>query len=83
MDEFPLVWRLDKTIAGSESLGDLGAHSIDLVRFLVGEMYKVIGINKTFIKERPLVEKMDGLSAEVRRMLPGEKCLWMMPHSSL
>jgi predicted dehydrogenase len=68
--EFPLVWRLDKTIAGSGSLGDLGAHSIDLARFLVGEMYKVIGINKTFIKERPLVEKMDGLSAEVRKDAP-------------
>ena len=31
---FPLVWRLDKKVAGSGALGDLGAHIIDLGRFL-------------------------------------------------
>ncbi len=61
--DFPLVWRLDKKIAGSGSLGDLGAHVIDIARFLVGEFDSVIGMNKTFIKERPIVEKMTGLSA--------------------
>jgi predicted dehydrogenase len=60
---FPRVWRLDKAVAGSGSLGDLGAHVIDLARFLVGDFSKVIGMSKTFIKERPLVEKMQGLSA--------------------
>lgn len=64
--EFPLVWRLDKRVAGSGSLGDLGAHSIDLARFLVGEFDRVIGMNKTFIKERPLVERMEGLSANAK-----------------
>jgi predicted dehydrogenase len=60
---FPRVWRLDKSVAGSGSLGDLGAHVIDLARFLVGDFSKVIGMNKTFIIERPLVERMQGLSA--------------------
>jgi predicted dehydrogenase len=60
---FPRVWRLDKSIAGSGSHGDLGAHVIDLARFLVGEFSNVIGMSKTFIKERPIVEKMQGLSA--------------------
>jgi predicted dehydrogenase len=60
---FPRVWRLDKSVAGSGSLGDLGAHVIDLARFLVGDFSKVIGMNKTFITERPLVERMQGLSA--------------------
>lgn len=64
--DFPLVWRLDKKIAGSGSLGDLGAHLIDLARFLVGDFDKVIGVNKTFIKERPLVEKMTGLSGKAQ-----------------
>ncbi|HHY82536.1 MAG TPA: Gfo/Idh/MocA family oxidoreductase [Clostridiales bacterium] len=64
--EFPLVWRLDKNVAGSGSLGDLGAHLIDLARFLVGEFDKVIGMNKTFIKERPIVEKMTGLSGKAQ-----------------
>lgn len=59
---FPLVWRLDKSVAGSGSLGDLGAHVIDLARFLVGDFDKVIGMSKTFIKERPIVERMTGLS---------------------
>lgn len=62
--DFPLVWRLDKNIAGSGSHGDLGAHVIDLSRFLVGEFDKVIGMSKTFIKERPIVEKMIGLSGK-------------------
>ncbi|MCL2709171.1 MAG: Gfo/Idh/MocA family oxidoreductase [Defluviitaleaceae bacterium] len=62
--EFPKVWRLDKTVAGSGSHGDLGAHVIDLARFLVGEFKTVNGCSKTFIKERPAVEKMQGLSAE-------------------
>lgn len=52
--EFPKVWRLDKKVAGSGALGDLGAHIIDLARFLVGEPTKVMGMAKTFIEERPL-----------------------------
>ena len=51
---FPLVWRLRKSIAGSGVLGDLGTHIIDLGRFLVGEIDSTIGLTKTFIKERPL-----------------------------
>lgn len=59
---FPLVWRLNKKVAGSGSHGDLGAHIIDLARDLMGEFDEVIGISKTFIKERPVVGKMTGLS---------------------
>ena len=62
--KFPLVWRLDKDVAGSGSLGDLGAHFVDLARFLVGEFDEVIGAAKTFIKERPIVETMTGLSGK-------------------
>jgi predicted dehydrogenase len=51
---FPLVWRLDKDKAGSGALGDIAAHSIDLARFLVGEIVEVSGDLKTFITERPL-----------------------------
>ncbi|MCL2351743.1 MAG: Gfo/Idh/MocA family oxidoreductase [Firmicutes bacterium] len=61
---FPLVWRLDKKVAGSGSLGDLGAHVIDLARFLVGDIDRVTGITRTFIKERPVVERMTGLSGK-------------------
>jgi predicted dehydrogenase len=51
---FPFSWRLDKKMAGSGALGDLGAHVIDLARFLVGEPRRVGAMVKTFIKERPL-----------------------------
>lgn len=61
--QFPLIWRLEKELAGSGSHGDLGAHVIDLARYLVGDMATVMGMNKTFIKERPIVKDMTGLSA--------------------
>lgn len=62
--DFPLVWRLQKDIAGSGSHGDLGAHLIDLAHYLVGGIREVIGMSETFIKERPLAEEMTGLSAK-------------------
>jgi len=52
--DLPKIWRLDQKVAGSGALGDLGAHIIDLGRFLVGEMKSVSGITRTFIEERPL-----------------------------
>ncbi|HEX6323563.1 MAG TPA: Gfo/Idh/MocA family oxidoreductase [Vicinamibacterales bacterium] len=51
---FPMVWRLEKSKAGSGALGDIGAHAIDLARFLVGEITEVAGHLETFIRERPL-----------------------------
>lgn len=61
---FPLVWRLQKEIAGSGSHGDLGAHVIDMARFLVGEFREVIGMSETFVKRRPVAAAMTGLSAK-------------------
>jgi len=51
------IWRLDKEVAGSGALGDLGAHIIDLGRFLVGEMKSVSAMTRTFITERPLTDE--------------------------
>lgn len=50
----PLIWRLRKEQAGSGALGDLGAHIIDLGRFLVGEITAVSAMTRTFVEERPL-----------------------------
>ena len=52
----PMIWRLEKKKAGSGALGDLGAHIIDLGRFLIGEMTCVSAVTRTFIQERPLSE---------------------------
>jgi len=51
---FPRVWRLEKSKAGSGALGDIASHSLDLARYLVGEIASVTGQLTTFIKERPL-----------------------------
>lgn len=53
---FPKIWRLDKSLAGSGALGDLGAHVIDLARYLVGEPKSIMGMTKTFVEERPLAD---------------------------
>ena len=42
------AWRFDKALAGSGALGDLGAHVIDLARYLVGEIESVAGTTATF-----------------------------------
>jgi len=57
---FPLVWRLEKKFAGSGALGDIGAHAIDLARFLNGDIQAVTGHMTTFIKERPLPTEGEG-----------------------
>ena len=51
--EMETSWRYQKHIAGSGALGDLGAHIIDLARFLVGEPKAVSGLERTWITERP------------------------------
>jgi len=54
--DIPLVWRFDKEAAGSGSHGDLGAHIIDMARFVTGdEIVEVTGaISETFVKERTI-----------------------------
>ncbi|MCM8786269.1 MAG: Gfo/Idh/MocA family oxidoreductase [Candidatus Omnitrophica bacterium] len=59
--DFPLVWRLQKSVAGSGAHGDLNAHLIDMARYLVGEFDEVVGISETFIKERPVLKLKEEL----------------------
>src|SRR6185437_2432030 len=42
------AWRFDKAAAGSGALGDLGAHVVDLARYLVGEIEAVSSEVATF-----------------------------------
>ena len=65
---FPLVWRLKKEIAGSGTLGDIGAHILDLGQFLLdSNLQTVSGMTETFVKQRPLQAASagaEGLSAK-------------------
>jgi len=51
---FPLTWHLRKETAGAGPHADLNSHSVDLARYLVGEIKSVSAMMTTFIKERPL-----------------------------
>lgn len=71
----PMMWRLDRRLAGTGSLGDIGSHVIDLARMLVGEIADVSGAMETFVHARPLpsnpsrkgrVTVDDGVVAAVR-----------------
>ena len=51
----PLSWRLDKSLAGSGALGDIGAHIIDMAQFVTGSsIISVNGLMETFVKTRPI-----------------------------
>ena len=52
--QFPLTWHLQSKFAGAGPHYDLNSHSVDLARYLIGEVSSVMGMLKTFIKERPL-----------------------------
>ncbi|TCL75406.1 MULTISPECIES: Gfo/Idh/MocA family oxidoreductase [unclassified Curtobacterium] len=62
-EDGPMTWRLDKELAGSGALGDIGAHAIDLVEHVTGaELTRVSGLLETFVTERPLLADGVGLS---------------------
>src|SRR5579863_2248807 len=52
--QFPLVWRLQKNLAGAGALGDIGSHAIDLAQYLNSDIRAVTSHLTTFIKRRPL-----------------------------
>ena len=61
--ESPLTWRLDKELAGSGALGDIGAHAIDLTEYITGQKVTTVsGIIETLVAERPVLGEGSGLS---------------------
>jgi predicted dehydrogenase len=61
--EVPLAWRLQKELAGSGALGDIGAHAIDLAQFITGQrLTSVSGVLETVVPERPMLASSSGLS---------------------
>ncbi|HET6484078.1 MAG TPA: Gfo/Idh/MocA family oxidoreductase [Actinoplanes sp.] len=48
-----LSWRFERARGGNGVLGDLGAHGVDLVRYLLGEIDSLVADTAIFITERP------------------------------
>jgi len=57
------AWRFDKAAAGSGALGDLGAHVVDMARYLVGEIDSVAAMTATFWPEREVDDAVESAVA--------------------
>jgi len=55
------TWRFHADDAGSGALGDLGAHVVDLGRFLVGEVASVSSVVKTYITAREVDDAIEAV----------------------
>ena len=58
--DFPLTWQLQKETAGYGPHADLNSHSVDLARFLVGEISTVQCTLAQFVRQRRLQEGSAG-----------------------
>jgi predicted dehydrogenase len=56
---FPLIWQLRKETAGAGPHADLNSHSVDLARYLVGEIKTVAAMTTNFVSERPVPDEAD------------------------
>ena len=61
----PMSWRLDRSVAGSGALGDLGSHAVDAIQFITDQHVTcVAGALRTFVPTRPWPQGRDDESAE-------------------
>ena len=76
------AWRFRREQAGSGALGDLGAHVIDLARYLVGELESVSASVRTFQPGREVDDAFEAVvefesgavgTIEASRFAPGRK----------
>ncbi|MCB9435018.1 MAG: Gfo/Idh/MocA family oxidoreductase [Ardenticatenaceae bacterium] len=66
----PFSWRLDRKLAGTGALGDLGSHTIGLAHFLLGDIVEVCGLMSTVIKERAVPLGGSGYAAKAGEDAP-------------
>ena len=60
--EAPFTWRLDRSQAGSGTLGDIGAHSIDTAQWLLDDIIVDVSARlRTFVDTRPELARQTGL----------------------
>ena len=80
----PMTWRLDKAVAGSGALGDIGAHAVDAAQFVTGDrLTSVTGTLHTFVTERPLVDDsivtsgLGGVAGSERGAVTVDDAAWL------
>jgi predicted dehydrogenase len=56
------VWRFQRDAAGSGAIGDLGAHVVDLSRYLVGEIESIAGSTRTFFPGREVDDAFEAVA---------------------
>ena len=66
----PFSWRFEQAVAGAGALGDLAPHIISMMHYLVGDVAKLCGMTKTFIKERPVVSGNVGYGSKADANAP-------------
>lgn len=82
--DFPLTWHLREETAGSGPHGDLNSHSVDLARYLVGEIRSVTAMTKRFVDDRPLPDEIGsgtfkaGAKSEKRGKVTVEDAAFML-----
>jgi predicted dehydrogenase len=76
------VWRFERDAAGSGAIGDLGAHVIDLARYLIGEIETIAASTRTFVPGREVDDAFEAVAEfaggavgtlEATRFAPGRK----------
>ena len=60
-----LSWRFIREYAGNGVLGDLMGHLVDQVQYILGPISEVVGLTKTVITERPVLQMGSGTHFDV------------------
>lgn len=55
----PISWQSTKAFSGGGVLYALGTHSIDMIRYLIGEIDSVLATKSTYYTERPIKGELD------------------------
>jgi predicted dehydrogenase len=68
-----LSWRFQRERGGDGVLGDLASHAVDLLRFLLGDLDRVVAVTRTAIPRRPLATGSQGhYAVAAQDAQPGE-----------
>ena len=79
----PFIWRCDRKVAGSGTVGDINVHAFSLTEYLIGPIAEVCSRLQTVVKERPVVEDAtfggpQGSGAAERRTVDTDDAVQML-----